>query len=224
MLAWGHGTPARRSLLAHGDPLRGREMAEGGTPPPRHHGEQSQRWVHHPWVPREWGQRWVHHPWEPWGAGLEVGPSPVGATGEESEVVMIQGVPDVPESTPPKCSRKPSSCGRAPPAPPQCARKTPRCAGETARCAWMPSRCAREPPDAIESPLNHSRQVMPPPPPPICQSTPPNVSGTTPRCAPVSPDVPEIHPYELKIPPNVLKHSQTCLGAHRCDTAPPQMC
>lgn len=78
-------------------------------------------------------------------------------------------------------------------------------------------RCNREPPQSLKA--GHA-----PPPPPICQSTPPNVSGTTPRCAPVSPDVPEIHPYELKIPPNVLKHSQTCLGAHRCDTAPPQMC
>lgn len=58
MLAWGHGTPARRSLLAHGDPLRGREMAEGGDTTPQ----------------------------APWGTKPEVGPSPLGATGVGPEV------------------------------------------------------------------------------------------------------------------------------------------
>ena len=184
MLAWGHGTPACRSLPAHGDPLSSGGMAGRGDTtahthtPPQAPWKREQKWVHLTWVPREWDQRWVRHPQAPWGTGPEVGPSPLGATGTGPEVVMPQGVPDVPGS-PSKYSREPSRCGRARLSP-QCAKETPRHTEEPARCAWMPARCAREPPDAI-APQTLQAGCSPRyagAPLPMCLAPPPDV----PRC------------------------------------------
>jgi len=149
-------------------PLRTMGSGTGdGSITPENHGEQD--WTQEPRGNRtgdgsitpenhgEQDRRWLHHPREPWGAGLELGPSPLRTTGSRTKAGSItcgchrSRTRGDDASGSPRCAReplqmfkKPSRCGRA---SPQSARKTSRCAGEPARCAQIPSRCAREPPD-----------------------------------------------------------------------------
>lgn len=95
---------------------------------------------------------------------------------------------------------------------PQRDRENTRCAGDTSRCAQVPARCAP----------SKTQGWCVPPDPPRCGRAPS-------RCAQGSPDVAEIHPYELDTPrcfkalPDVNENTQMCwrrlqlvLGAPRC--------